>query len=438
MYHKFINSVITLYEKEGNTLNKLMQEKKYRYVILALLFVGWCLGNLDRFAINYAIVAIGQDMGFSASSQGIILSSFFLGYALMQIPGGKLADRFGYRKVILIAVFSWSVFTFFTGSAWSLLSLVVFRFLFGIGEGSFYPSGSKAIAVNFPVTQRARAMSIMLSAAKFMGIITPVLAGIALVTIGWRSFFYITGAVGILVTVLMFFFLKEPGQIPSHNAPGAAAAPKPKASLKTIIRMPMIWNLFICNFCIYAINWGLKSWMPTYMVQVRGLEIVEMGMIATIPAIVGIVSMLVSGYIIDRIPAGKDRLFAFVFAILVAIFLYFMSTASSVALFITHVSIVTVLAGYIAMLVMTKPLKTLPTSIIATANGFINTGAQLAGFITPMLIGFIVDASGGSFTIAFGTLVIFAVICAITLLFTKTNTSSKLEEANIPTPTTTM
>ncbi|WFR61108.1 MFS transporter [Paenibacillus amylolyticus] len=403
-------------------MSKIMHSKHFKYIVLTLLFLGWCLGNLDRFVINYAIVGITQDLGLSASAQGIILSSFFLGYAIMQIPGGALADRFGYRKVILVSLFSWSIFTILTGSAWSLISLIFVRFLFGIGEGSFFPSGSKAIATNFPLNQRSGAMSIMLASAAIMGVVTPILTGHALVTIGWRNLFYIIGAVGILITALMFFLLKEPVK-PALSASGSGQ--QPKTSLKTVLKTPMIWNLFISYFSIYAVNWGLQSWMPTYMVNVRGLDMTQMGLLAAIPAFVSIFTMILSGYVLDRIPAGKDRIIASVFGVLVALFLYLMGSAGSITTFITYMTIVTAMAGFISTLIISKSLKTMPESVVATANGFINTGAQLAGFLTPMLIGFLVQASGGSYTTAFIMLIAFALICSITLMFSRRSNSDQ-------------
>ncbi|MEK4365804.1 MFS transporter [Paenibacillus sp. FSL M8-0212] len=403
-------------------MSKIMHSKHFKYIVLTLLFLGWCLGNLDRFVINYAIVGITQDLGLGASAQGIILSSFFLGYAIMQIPGGALADRFGYRKVILVSLFSWSVFTILTGSAWSLFSLIFVRFLFGIGEGSFFPSGSKAIATNFSINQRSGAMSIMLSSAAIMGVITPILTGHALVTIGWRNLFYIIGAVGILITALMFFLLKEPAKPALANS---HSGQQPKTSLKTVLKTPMIWNLFISYFSIYAVNWGLQSWMPTYMVNVQGLDMTQMGLLAAIPALVSIFTMILSGYVLDRIPAGKDRIIASVFGVLVALFLYLMGSAGSITTFITYMTIVTAMAGFISTLIISKSLKTMPESVVATANGFINTGAQLAGFLTPMLIGFLVEASGGSYATAFMMLIAFALICSITLMFSRRSNSDQ-------------
>src|SRR5438128_517013 len=95
-------------------------------ILLALYFT-WIVSYIDRTTINLSIVQMGKDLSLDASQLGIILSSFFFGYALIQIPGGWLADRFGSRKVIVVAVLMWSIFTGLTGFAWSLTSLLLIR-----------------------------------------------------------------------------------------------------------------------------------------------------------------------------------------------------------------------------------------------------------------------------------------------------------------------
>src|SRR5213079_2622883 len=105
---------------------------------------------------------IVKNLSLDASQLGIILSSFFFGYAFMQIPGGWLADRFGSRKVIVVAVLMWSVFTGLTGLAWSLTSLLLIRLLFGLGEGSFPAGSTKAISDYFPKERRTKAQSTMM------------------------------------------------------------------------------------------------------------------------------------------------------------------------------------------------------------------------------------------------------------------------------------
>ncbi len=391
-------------------VSKLSQN--WKYVIIILLFLGWSIGNFDRFFMNYAILGITKDLQLSASQTGIVLSSFFAGYALMQIPGGWLADRFGFRKIIIIAVFAWSVFTILSGMAWSFMSLILIRFLFGLGEGSFFPSASKGIASWFPQNERSRAMSFMLTSGTIMGVITPIIGTQSMQSVGWRMIFYIAGAIGIIFVLLYVFFLKER----KGSTVGITENPsKRKAPLREVLKTPIIWNLFIAYFAIYAVQWGLMAWMPTYLVEARNLDLTSVGYISAIPAFAGIIAMLGSGYILDKLPEGKDKVIAAIFAVLTAVFLYLMAFAPNIAMFAVYQSVVTVFMSFNIILIISAPLKMLSEEVVGTANGFINTGAQFAGVLTPMLIGFLVDAFDGSYTVAFIMLIMFALLCAGTL-----------------------
>jgi MFS transporter, ACS family, glucarate transporter len=391
-------------------VSKLSQN--WKYVIIILLFLGWSIGNFDRFFMNYAILGISKDLQLSASQTGIVLSSFFAGYALMQIPGGWLADRFGFRKIITIAVFAWSVFTIMSGMAWSFMSLILIRFLFGLGEGSFFPSASKGIASWFPQNERSRAMSFMLTSGTIMGVITPIIGTQSMQSVGWRMIFYIAGAIGIIFVLLYVFFLKER----KGSTVGITENPaKSKAPLREVLKTPIIWNLFIAYFAIYAVQWGLMAWMPTYLVEARNLDLTSVGYISAIPAFAGIIAMIGSGYILDKLPEGKDKVIAAIFAVLTAVFLYLMAFAPNIAMFAVYQSVVTVFMSFNIILIISAPLKMLSEEVVGTANGFINTGAQFAGVLTPMLIGFLVDAFDGSYTVAFIMLIMFALLCAVSL-----------------------
>ncbi|WP_016995111.1 MFS transporter [Lysinibacillus boronitolerans] len=391
--------------------------KNARYLVIAMLFLGWSLGNFDRFIINFAILDISKELQLTESLTGIVLSSFFAGYALMQIPGGWLADRFGYRKVLISTILVWSIFTVLTGAAWSFLSIIVIRFLFGVGEGSYFPAASKGIANWFPVDERSKAMSIMLTSGSIMGVVAPIVGTYLMLALGWREIFYIVGAIGIVVALSFFFLVKE------KNPPATeqVKAQTSKAPLREVLKTPMIWKLFIAYFSIYAVNWGLTSWMPTYLSKVKGLELTAVGIYSAIPPFIGIFAMLCSGYVLDKMPQGRDKLIAGIFAIIAGIGLLFMANAPSMLIFTICQSVVTVMLSFNIILITSVPLKILPEAVVGTANGFINTGAQFAGVLTPMLIGFLVEAFGGSYSAAFTMLIGFTIVCAVSLFLIRPN-----------------
>jgi len=388
--------------------------KKSRNLILALLFLGWSLGNLDRYIMNYAVVSITGDLSLDASSTGIILSAFFLGYAIMQIPGGWLADKFGAKRVLLMAVIMWSIFTGLTAVAWSLTAMIVIRFLFGIGEGGFQPASSKIIATIFPKEERGRAMSIMLTSGGIVSLIVPLLAAYLLGTIGWRMMFIIIGAIGAIIALFYWKYIKLPQEQAVQVERDENVSPK--VSLKELFKTPLMWNLIIAYFCIYAVNWGLVSWIPTYLQKNRGLDLMSIGWAQTIPAITTIIGVYGSGFIIDKLPRGMDKVLGSISCAVIGILLYLMFTAKSVSLFISYQTVVSIFIAFVITLLPAIVLKKLPSSITGSAMGVANTGGQLAGFVTPMAIGFMVDAFNGSFDAAFWMLIGFAAICIISLL----------------------
>nr|WP_066297298.1 MFS transporter [Bacillus sp. FJAT-29937] len=385
-----------------------------KHFILALLFAGWSLGNLDRFVMNYAVISITKDLQLSATSTGFLLSSFFAGYALMQIPGGWLADRFGSRKVLITAIIMWSIFTALTGAAWSLTSILLIRFFFGIGEGGYMPAGSKLIAQTFPLSERGRAMAIVLSSGAFLGILTPIFATTMMATIGWRSMFWIIGVIGVVLAIIFWFYIKNP-KSEDENVNVELNIQQPK-SLLQLLKYPFVWSLFIASFSVNAINWGLLSWMPTYLVNIRGLELLELGWIAAIPGLSAIIGTFGAGYILDKLPKGKEYIYGIISAASVGVLLYLMFNASSVTEFMVYQTIIMVFGAFIIIFLPTSVLKTVPTQIVGSTMGFVSFGGQLAGFVTPIAIGFIVEASNGSFDAAFWLLIGFAFICTLSFI----------------------
>lgn len=383
-------------------------------VILFLLFSGNLISGMDRFIINYGIVPITDEFQLSATSTGLILSTFFLGYALMQLPGGWLSDRFGARVVILISVFSFSIFTGLTGLAWSFGALIVIRFVFGIGEGSFFPAGGKLIADAIPQEKRSRAMSIFLSALTVAGVLSPILATTMMVTIGWRMMFVSIGICGLVIGLLNWYFLKPQGgsiiQMSLQSTTNQNTT-TPKGSLKLLFKNPMIWSLIIVSFSHGFISWGISAWMPTYLVNERGLNFISLGVLAMIPAITGIVFFLLAGQIVDKLKNGHEKWLGAFSGLGYALMVYLMFNAETITGVIIYQSIMPIFAATLSVIIFSIPIKRLPQEIGGTALGVVNLGMQVAGFVAPLGIGLIIDALNGSYNGAVWLLASFGIVC---------------------------
>ena len=132
---------------------------------------------VDRVCISKSAEFIMRDLNLSKIQMGYAFTAFGWAYALFEIPGGWLGDKIGPRRVLMRVVMMWSVFTIATGWAWGLGSLVLFRFLFGIGEAGCFPNVTKAFTLWFPVQERVRAQGIMWLSARWGGAFTPLLVG---------------------------------------------------------------------------------------------------------------------------------------------------------------------------------------------------------------------------------------------------------------------
>ncbi|MED1792041.1 MFS transporter [Brevibacillus nitrificans] len=378
---------------------------KHKYLVLALLCLGWIINYFDKVAINVAVIPISQEFGLSETQVGLILSSFFLSYAIMQPIGGSLADKFGSRKVILISVVCWSLFTILTGFAWSFLSLIAIRFLFGIGEGSYPSASSVAVAESFPQHERARAKSILTSATTIGAVLATLVAAGLSKHFGWQVMFIILGVVGFLLAALYAKFL-----YPSGAKAAAAKAATNKLPLKELLKISMLWKLMAIYFGISMVNWGMMSWMPSYMVKVRHLDMVSMGALASIPAILSFFTVLGTGWMLDKKMVGREKHLIAVGSFIGIIALYLLSKAPSVALVVTYQAIASIGLGAAVTTTLTMPLKYISPSSVGAASGLIYLGGQIAGVIAPTAMGFMIQQFNGSYDAAFWLLILATAI----------------------------
>lgn len=401
---------------------------KKRNIVLAILFIAWTVSYMDRMVMTVAIPYIAKDFKLTPLDMGVVMSSFFAGYALFQLPGGLLADKFGPKKVMAVAITWWSAFTAFTGMAGSLTSMLIIRFLFGLGEANF-PGGSwKTISNWFPKKERATANGIMMSSNALGPAIAPLFVVGIMAAFSWRSVFYFLFIPGLIVVALIWFLVKDnPAEskmvspeelkvIQDKSAEKEGPATK-KLSFKDIIKLPVVWKLFLTWFTFDITFWGFSSWVPTYLVKARGFKLVTMGLTASLPFFAGTIGLIVGGYISDKYFVGKRRNLIILSEILTAICLYLTYNTVAQELAVTFLT----LAGFFVCIafgaIWALPMNILPPDVMGSSSSFINFAGQIAGFISPMVIGLLVQLAGGSFGTAFGFLII-AMLASAVVAFT--------------------
>lgn len=409
-------------------MGKVIAEKATgKYTVFFLMYVAFCISYLDRTAINIALSSIGKEFQLSPSVMGAVLSTFFISYSLMQLPGGWLADKFGSKKVIVVSLFFWSLFTMTTGLAWSLASLIAIRFLFGIGEGAFPCSCIKGLAEYFPKTERAKTVSAMMSSNYVGSAIAPMLVAPLLIYCGWRNMFYAIGLVGILFVVVYYFLVHQKLANREQDAPGETKLSK--ISMKSLLETPVMWHLVIAWFGLSLVNKGLDSWMPTYLLTVRHLDLKAVGMLTPLPFIAVGISTAIGGWIMDRFFEGREKYLLCVSALLTAFFLYFMAHAQSVMMVIAFQSLVYFFKGFVFASVFALPMKLLPGEVMGSASGMIQLGGQSAGFIAPLVIGLMVSLFNGSYDAAFWFLIGASCLSALASITIRNRTVVNAEAA---------
>ncbi|MDR7868211.1 MAG: MFS transporter [Sporomusaceae bacterium] len=383
------------------TAVKKIKEPTGKYLVFILLYVGWCISYIDRAAINIALASIGKEFSLNPSVMGMVLSVFFVGYALMQLPGGWLADRFGSKRIIVISLLVWSAFTAVTGLAWSLTALIVIRLLFGLGEGAFPCASLKGVAEHFPRSERPKMTAGLLSSNYVGSAIAPMIVAPLLIYLGWRHMFGVIGIAGVAF-VLVYWFAVRPAQAEEvQEKPGQTE----KVGLRVLLKMPLMWQLVLAWFGLSLVNKGLDSWMPTYLLTVRHLDLKAIGLLTPLPFIAAGTSTAIGGWVMDRFFDGREKYMLMFSALLTAFFLYFMYTAETVYMVIGFQCLVYFFKSFVLAAAMSLPTKLLPGKVVGSASGMINVGGQSAGFISPVIIGFMISIFDGSYDAAFWFLI---------------------------------
>ncbi|AEK45904.1 major facilitator transporter [Amycolatopsis mediterranei S699] len=366
------------------------------------------MGYFDKTAMSIIAVPVSREFGFNPTEMGMVLSAFFLGFAVVTPLGGYLADRYGARRVLLVVMLLWSAFTGVTALAWSLVSLIVLRGIFGAAEGSFPPASSVAVAELMPVRQRGRAKSLLMSGATLGTAFGAYLVASLTETWGWRGAFWLFCGIGLLLSGV-FLVVSRPMSGPGAGRSGSAE----RIPVLRVLRTPLVGKLAVMQFGVGIFTWGMSQWMPTYWVQVKGLKLTSAGLATAIPSLVAFVAMIGVGFAADRFSRKEGRVVAGLMSVAI-VFVLLTYFASSVVAGVVFLSVAQVAAAACAPLLSIVILKRMRRSVTGTATGITNFGQQFAGVIAPTAMGALIQATGGSYLAVF--VLVMAVMAVAALI----------------------
>jgi len=268
--------------------------------VAVLLSLSVLINYIDRGTLSIAAPLLKEDLGFSASQLGVLLSSFFWTYALFQIVSGWLVDRFDVNWLLALGVLIWSVATLSTGLVHGFALLLTARLLLGIGESVAYPSVNKIIATQFHAAHRGRANGLISAGWAGGPAIGTLVGGLLVARVGWRMFFVVLGCASLL------WLLPWLKWMPQSTVTLEARETHP-AGILEILKERSAWGTFVGLFCFNYLWYFLITWLPFYLVRQRSFSLQTMAVIGGTAFFVLAVSVITSGWLADRgMAAGES------------------------------------------------------------------------------------------------------------------------------------
>lgn len=286
-----------------------------RWWMLLLISLMYLITYLDRVNISTAAPLISKEFGFDKVTMGAIFSAFVWAYAMFQVPGGWLGDRFGPRKVLTAIVGYWSIMTAATAMAGSATSFIVVRFLFGIGEAGAFPGATRAMQLWYSREERGFVQGITHSASRAGAAIAPPIVVTIMATLGWHWVFYICGAIGFVWAALFYFVYRdlpeehrmvnrdELARIRGRDEAGEVKAAniedRPQVPWSALVKSPNMWAIMCAYFTYVYCLWIFLSWLPSYLVEFRHFSLIKVGIFASLPLWAGVIGDTVGGLASD-------------------------------------------------------------------------------------------------------------------------------------------
>ena len=417
-----------------------------RHGIIFCLFLITTLNYADRATLSIVGPDLTREFKLDPVALGYLLSAFSWTYVALQIPGGWLLDRLGSRRVYRWSILTWSLFTMAQGlvgfigavrvAASSLFGL---RLMLGAAEAPSFPANSRIVAAWFPAAERGLASAIFNSAQYFSTVLFYPIMGLIAHHLGWQAVFWVMGAAGVVFGLLWNRLVHNPREHPRANAaeldlsqrggglvdldqagPAAAKPPARPGLLWELLKNRMLLGIFLGQYCINVLTWFFLTWFPIYLVKDRGMTILKVGFVATLPALCGFIGGVLGGWISDRLlrrglalsPARKIPIVAGLLLSTSIVACNYVDTEWAVILFMS----LAFFGKGIGALGWAVMADVAPREATGLAGGLFNMFGNLAGIITPIVIGYILQSTG-SFNDALVYVGAHALLAVVSFLF---------------------
>ncbi|MEE1108116.1 MFS transporter [Macrococcoides canis] len=405
---------------------------KVRWMFALMFFLIGVIAYMDRANISYIAQPMMEDLNMNKTQFGMLASVFAAGYALMQVPSGIMAEKFGPKKMLTFALVWWSAFTILTGVVRNHGLLYTMRFLFGVGEGPMYPSNAVFNTYWFAKSEKGRASSALLAGSYFGPVIAPFVTIAIYQAFGWEAVFFIFGAIGIVIAALWVIIAKD---LPEHhkmvNEAEKAYIMENRDVVQTT-KKSAPWGLFFKRFSFFAIAGQyfvvqfvitlFLIWLPTYLQEEYHVVLKDMKFLAAAPWLIMFILIMAGGSISDAIIARghsrfKARALIAIFGFIVfSISLFLSVQTDDMIMNLIYLSLC--LGGVGLSMGMSWASATdLGRNFSGTVSGWMNLWGNVGAFLSPMLGGYLVQHYGWDTT--FYLMIIPAVVAILLWFFVK-------------------
>ncbi len=363
---------------------------------VALLVAAALLNYFDRSALAVANPLIRADLHLSVAQMGLLLSAFLWAYAFVQLPIGALLDRVGPKRALGVGLVLWSAAQAAGGLMTGFAPFVAARALLGIGEGPMFPAASAVVRDWFRADRRTSATGVWNSAPAIAQALAPPILTLVMTLAGWRWMFVILGFLGLALAMVWTLTYRERRR---RIGPGSERAAS-LADWRRLFTRRMTWGLMAGNFGVIYVLWLYSTWLPGYLELERGLSIKSAGIISALPFALSIGGSIGGGLLVDRIARKgaslirTQKMFVCASLLGMGLFTFAAAHAPGVGWAIADISAALFCNGCATCMAWAIATTAAPKGHVGALGGIQNFAGYLGGALSPMVTGFIVEATG--------------------------------------------
>jgi len=411
-----------------------------RFWIIAVLFIISSINYASRATLQMAGKPLAGEFHLDSVQLGYLFSAFAWSYAIAQIPGGALLDRYGSRVVYLWSITLWALFTGLQAFVPYLsflpvmISLFILRLALGVAECPSFPANARIVANWFPKSERGTASAIFNASQYFSVVAFNPLMGWLAQYHGWQSVFFWMGVIGLLGAGLFWMIVDSPsrhkyiskreydyieqgGALVKLDQAAAPAQPIRWSILKQLLSNRMLWGIYLAQYCITALTYFYSTWFAIYLMEARHMGVAKAGLMSAGPAIAGFVGGVLGGVVSDYmlkrgVALSKARKSVILAGLVISCAILLCNYTDSQAMIMLFMSVAFFGKG-VAALGWAVMSDAAPREATGLAGSVFNLFGNAAGIFTPIVIGYILKATHQSWDLALVFLFAHSIVAMI-------------------------